>query len=153
MGKKYRRKRYNRQKSSLGIWIIIILTVIIITAILLFSGIIKDIFSSDGNSNPAGSTSPTDQAEGSLSEDLTISPIAEANPENFNFETDIMVNGEIVTNYKRSMDILFDKGSSYTDLEGIITFAGNNYRDTFSYGTPAVTEETLEIAWEVLPEL
>ena len=149
MNKKYTRKRYDRRKSGLGIWIIIILTAIIIAAILIFTGMFKDIFSGKGNLNPSESQSPEQSDGDCLSEDLEINPIAEANPQNYNFETDVMVNGEIVTNYKRSIDILFDKGEKYTNLEGIITFAGNNYRNTFSYGTPTVTEEELERVWEV----
>lgn len=38
-------------------------------------------------------------------------------------------------------------GDEYTLSRGILTFAGNNYRNSFSYGEPTVTLKTLSVKW------
>ena len=45
--------------------------------------------------------------------------------------------------------ISFKKGGEYTAAKGILTFAGNNYRNSFTYGTQLVTQKRLARAWEV----
>ncbi|MDD5016718.1 MAG: hypothetical protein PHO15_01300, partial [Eubacteriales bacterium] len=72
---------------------------------------------------------PTPTPEPSLSADLVPHYIDATNPDNFGFETDINVNGEDVDTYQRDETITFGSGDEYTDLEGVITFRGNNYRD------------------------
>lgn len=39
--------------------------------------------------------------------------------------------------------ITFDEGSQYTQLKGVITFRGNNFRSDPAYGTVSITEEAL----------
>ncbi|MDD3921319.1 MAG: hypothetical protein PHO41_09140, partial [Eubacteriales bacterium] len=90
---------------------------------------------------------PTPTPTPALSESLRISPVAEANPNDFGFETDIMVSGEIVESYKRSPEIAFGKGDEYSELAGIIAFGGSNYRRSFTYGTQTVTEQKLTRIW------
>ena len=41
----------------------------------------------------------------------------------------------------------FDYPESYTDVEGIITFRGNNFRDSASYGTAQLKARTFEEQW------
>ena len=62
--------------------------------------------------------------------------VEETEPEKYGMKTDIMVNGEIVTEYSRTDKITFEEGEKYTDVKGVITFRGNNYRNTSGvYGT------------------
>ncbi|PWM21548.1 MAG: pyrrolo-quinoline quinone [Clostridiales bacterium] len=57
-------------------------------------------------------------------------------------KTDIMVNGEIVTEYSRTDKITFEEGEKYTDVKGVITFRGNNYRNTSGvYGTLNIVQK------------
>lgn len=44
-------------------------------------------------------------------------------------------------------EIIFGDSKEYSDLKGVTTFRGNNYRDSASYGTRTVTEKKLEIVW------
>lgn len=41
----------------------------------------------------------------------------------------------------------FPTSGSYTPVAGVTTFGGNNYRNSFSYGTAAVTLKTLTSKW------
>lgn len=70
-------------------------------------------------------------------------------PSDFGMDTAIEVNGELVSQYLASETIDFSLGSEYTALEGVITFRGNNFRDSPSYGTATINEKTLDVdnAW------
>ncbi len=80
---------------------------------------------------------------------LPIEPVAEAEPDVFGFETSLMVYGEEVNSFTREEPMEFAHGDEYTDLPGIITFGGNNYRDTFTYGTHNFSDDpSLSIEWQ-----
>ncbi len=49
---------------------------------------------------------------------------------------------------KSKNKISFGSSDTYSDLEGITTFRGNNYRDSASFGTRTVTQKKLEIVWK-----
>lgn len=49
---------------------------------------------------------------------------------------------------KKKDIINFGPSSEYSTLEGVTAFRGNNYRDNASFGTRAVNEKKLGIAWE-----
>lgn len=44
--------------------------------------------------------------------------------------------------------ISFGSPEEYSELEGVTTFRGNNYRDSASFGTRTVSQKKLEIVWE-----
>ncbi len=62
-------------------------------------------------------------------------PVSGTNPSDFGLEEAIEENGTQVTSYTRSIPIDFLEGSKYTELEGVLGFRGNNFRDTAAYGT------------------
>lgn len=80
--------------------------------------------------------------------ELAIVPVDEANPSNFGFRTDLMISGEEAASFLRSEDLSFKSAKEYTKLPGILTFGGNNYRNTFVYGTQSVNEKKLTRIWE-----
>ena len=59
-------------------------------------------------------------------------------PSNYIQSTEINIDGTTLTDqssYQADQEILFGKGSEYTDVDGIVTFRGNNFRDNPVYGT------------------
>lgn len=94
---------------------------------------------------PAPAATPTPTLSASL--DVTTRP--ENDPDNFGFKTDIMVAGEIVSSFERETPISFGTGDEYTDLAGVITFAGSNYRRGFTYGVQNVSQVSLSRVWEI----
>ena len=62
-------------------------------------------------------------------------------------KTDIMVDGEIVEDYESDYVIDFDLPEKYTELEGVITFRGDNYRTGAAYGTAEMSNKKLTTAW------
>ena len=81
--------------------------------------------------------------------------IESTNPDKYLSGWDIEVDGEILsdnTDYKAGDyigEISFDAGDDYTDLPGVFTFRGNNFRDTASYGKASVKDKTMESMWNV----
>ena len=76
-------------------------------------------------------------------------------PSDFGLQTTMMFNDIPIEEYTRRTQINFGDDKHYTDVEGIVTFRGNIFRDTASYGSlgPYINGE-LEIVWETaLPEI
>ena len=70
-------------------------------------------------------------------------------PENWGYVSGVEVNGTETASYQRSDPIVFGTGDEYTDVEGIVTFRGNNFRNISSYGTASVEKKNLSVAWTV----
>lgn len=68
-------------------------------------------------------------------------------PERLISSTAIMVDGEVVEEYESDYEINFDMPERYTELEGIVTFRGDNFRSGAAYGTAAVSSKTLTKVW------
>lgn len=67
----------------------------------------------------------------------------------FGLNFEMQLDGEEISSYSRDTSLDFGAPEDYTDLEGVITFRGNNFRDAPTYGSAgAVAEKKLEIAWE-----
>lgn len=70
-----------------------------------------------------------------------------SNPANWGYATDIEVNGTVVESYNRETPIFFDYDEPYTNVNGVVTFRGDNYRSGAAYGTANVSARTLSKAW------
>lgn len=68
-------------------------------------------------------------------------------PERLISSTAIMVDGEVVDEYESDYEINFDLPERYTELEGIVTFCGDNFRSGAAYGTASVSSKTLTKVW------
>lgn len=74
----------------------------------------------------------------------------ETAPSNLIASTAIQVNGEILpeeASYSAQSTISFKEGSQYTDMDGVITFRGDNFRSSPAYGLANMTQYTLESVW------
>jgi outer membrane protein assembly factor BamB len=74
-------------------------------------------------------------------------PVSGTEPSNLIIETAVEVNGEIVKEYVSEEHIDFGYGADYTGLEGIITFRGNNFRDSASFGFANLSKERFGSYW------
>ncbi len=59
---------------------------------------------------------------------MTVAAVDGTRPTDFDMTTKVYRGTEAVSSYEREDPISFGSGKDYTDLEGIITFRGNNYR-------------------------
>lgn len=100
---------------------------------------------------PAGlepTASPQLTPKPALPDNVTVVRSAEADPSKLGMETKLMVNRVETDTYSRQEPVSFGRGSEYSAVPGILTFGGNNYRNTFAYGTPTVAERRLYRTWE-----
>ncbi|MEN8076473.1 PQQ-binding-like beta-propeller repeat protein [Clostridioides difficile] len=88
--------------------------------------------------------------DGNIEEEVLIE--VESEPEieieAINLEPNINTNYsfEVFGNKNICSDILFT--DKYTDLEGIVTFRGNNFRNTASFGTSKISNKELSVKWK-----
>ena len=71
-------------------------------------------------------------------------------PENLISYTNIEVDGnqlENISDYQPDGDIQFNVGEDYTDVDGIVTFRGNSFRDNPTYGYANMTNYKLNGKW------
>jgi outer membrane protein assembly factor BamB len=148
-----RRKRKNRiDVRRLVIAIVIALAVVglVIAAVFIFKA-------PTSPGRQTAQTTPTGQASGEVSPASTPTPeptlgmnVAAVNgtrPSDFDITTNVYEGTTKVDSYTRPEPIMFGEGKDYTDLEGIITFRGNSYREGANYGTADVTMAELEQVW------
>ncbi|CCY54344.1 putative uncharacterized protein [Coprococcus sp. CAG:782] len=78
--------------------------------------------------------------------------VSSTDPSNYVSYTDVNVDGvtlDSVSDYKPKAEISFNKGSNYTNIDGIVTFRGNNYRNDPTYGYANMSSFKLEREWSV----
>ena len=96
---------------------------------------------------PTATAAPTATPKPALPEDITVTRSDSANPAQFGFSGAIKVNGKDVDSFKRSDLLNFGRDNEYSALPGITTFGGNNYRNSFAYGTATITDKRLREQW------
>jgi outer membrane protein assembly factor BamB len=58
-----------------------------------------------------------------------------------------LASNKVSSGYKPSYNVAFGSPEMYSELEGVTTFRGNNYRTSPSWGQASVKEKKLEIVW------
>ena len=88
-------------------------------------------------------TPPPDLPDG-----LQVHASSAADPTLFGFSTVFEINRKESNSYTREPPISFKNWKKYTDIPGVLTFGGNNYRNSFSYGTVTMEDQMLVKSWE-----
>ena len=96
---------------------------------------------------PTATLAPTPTPKPALSSDVTVTRVDSANPAQYGFSNAIKVDGKDVSSYKRSDPLSFGRDMEYSQLPGVTTFGGNNYRNSFAYGTVTVSDKRLREQW------
>ena len=164
MSKRYYARRSSRRKASTRFYVIIGGLVIMLAVGIFF--IAKALVEQPGtgktpgesvmmtppgvSSIPTDTSTPTKEStptpKPTLSADLIpVAVTGKTDPATFGFDTDIMVGDETVESYTRPEAVSFGPGDEFTNIEGVITFRGNNYRDLASWGTAEITDEKLTV--------
>ncbi len=63
------------------------------------------------------------------------------------FSSEVLVDSKPIVDFKRDYDLSFPTAYSYSQIEGVTCFRGNNYRDSASYGYVDMKEYKLETVW------
>ena len=154
---KRRRRRRRRVRVNVGrlLLILVLLAAVIFLSVLLVkscaadkteeekesSGFISSLF---GKETPTPIPTPTLEPTPTPVPTFSPSAVAGTMPSDFGLEEVIEDNGTVVDAYTRAEPIDFLEGDTYTELEGVITFRGNNFRDSAAYGTVTWTGQASE---------
>lgn len=104
--------------------------------------------STNGTTITETTTIPTETTEPTIPEPtFEAAYVSSSDPSKWKIKWEIYYKKEIVKSFKRSDPISFGKAEEYTNLEGIITFRGDNYRSGPTYGTANVVEEKISKKW------
>lgn len=66
----------------------------------------------------------------------------------FGFQTAVIQSDAIVERYTRTPAVRFGHGAAYTTVQGVTTYAGDPYRNSFTYGTRDIRTRQLARVWE-----
>ena len=81
--------------------------------------------------------------------DFSVTHTAETKPSRLMEFTNVVKDGSAVRRYRADEPIEFGLGRDYTQMEGVLTFRGNNFRDMPAYGTAPMTNYKMEKMWNV----
>ena len=112
--------------------------------------------------NPAGpgEDAKVEERSKKLPDDVKIEPSdtepapapevdAASLPEKFNIKWEVWSGNKQVQDYKRGETLSFGNSAAYSDVEGVTSFRGNNYRNAPGYGFVDLKEGKLEKAWSI----
>jgi hypothetical protein len=96
---------------------------------------------------PTATLAPTPTPKPALPSDITITRVDSANPSKYGFTNAIKVDGDDVSSFQRNESLSFGRDMEYSALPGVTTFGGNNYRNSFAYGTVTISDKRLREQW------
>ena len=152
------RKRFRlKPQITIGGIIILVLLIVLAGSRLFLSGTKAgsdkaQAVSSSNAKKTKGSKKEKDLVEMEESKEIFFEPhcVDSTKPENLISYTNIEVDGNLLENvadYKPDEDITFNVGQEYTNVDGIVTFRGNSFRDNPTYGYANMTNYKLNKLW------
>lgn len=146
MAKRRKKKRFRMQPRFFLVMVAILGAIILI--LLLVKKVGKD--SEEAllaTPVPTATLAPTATPKPALPDDVAVTRADSANPSTYGFKGTISFNGNDVSSYSRENKIFFGRNIEYASIPGVLTFGGNNYRDSFAYGTASISEKRLRQQW------
>ena len=147
-----RRRKYIVRRIMVLIIFLAVLAGLTLLLIRIFSGDIKPGGTAEASPtpgiSPTFSPEPTPTPVQELPAGLDVSPASADMLSKIGFSAELMYNRDETETFTRAETITFGKDEDYTALRGITTYGGNNYRNTFTYGTQTVVNKTLTRVWD-----
>ena len=151
MGYRKRRQKAGKRYRPMDLMTYVVFA---IGALCLLGGLLVGILG--GEKTPKPDKPDPQETDPIVTEEPTDPPIVFApekttltDPVNWGISWEIYQDGTKVDSYRRSEPICFGEPEDYFALPGITTFRGNNYRNEATYGTAAVSAQTLAEVWSV----
>lgn len=147
----------NKKKKNPLLIAIQVLLLIVLAAALVYV-VYSSMQANDELNKPAPTPTPTAAPTPTPTPEPTPTPVGlpdfephaveGTEPENLIKSTAIMVDGEVVEEYENQYDILFDLPERYAQIDGVVTFRGDNFRSGAAYGTANVSSKSLSVVWK-----
>lgn len=148
----------NEKKKRKPIVLIIEILLLVVLAVALVYVVYSSMQANDELNKPAPTPTPTAAPTPTPTPEPTPTPVGlpdfephaveGTEPENLIKSTAIMVDGEVVEEYENQYDILFDLPERYAQIDGVVTFRGDNFRSGAAYGTANVSSKSLSVVWK-----
>lgn len=148
----------NEKKKRKPIVLVIEILLLVVLAVALVYVVYSSMQANDELNKPAPTPAPTAAPTPTPTPEPTPTPVGlpdfephaveGTEPENLIKSTAIMVDGEVAEEYENQYDILFDMPERYAQIDGVITFRGDNFRSGAAYGTANVSSKSLSVVWK-----
>ena len=148
----------NEKKKRKPIVLVIEILLLLVLAVALVYVVYSSMQANDELNKPAPTPTPTAAPTPTPAPEPTPTPVGlpdfephaveGTEPENLIKSTAIMVDGEVAEEYENQYDILFDLPERYAQIDGVITFRGDNFRSGAAYGTANVSSKSLSVVWK-----
>lgn len=148
----------NEKKKRKPIVLVIEILLLVVLAVALVYVVYSSMQANDELNKPAPTPTPTAAPTPTPTPEPTPTPVGlpdfephaveGTEPENLIKSTAIMVDGEVTEEYENQYDILFDLPERYAQIDGVITFRGDNFRSGAAYGTANVSSKSLSVVWK-----
>lgn len=148
----------NEKKKRKPIVLVIEILLLVVLAVALVYVVYSSMQANDELNKPAPTPTPTAAPTPTPTPEPTPTPVGlpdfephaveGTEPENLIKSTAIMVDGEVVEEYENQYDILFDLPERYAQIDGVVTFRGDNFRSGAAYGTANVSSKSLSVVWK-----
>ena len=147
----------NKKKKNPLLIAIQVLLLIVLAAALVYI-VYSSMQANDELNKPAPTPTPTAAPTPTPTPEPTPTPVGlpdfephaveGTEPENLIKSTAIMVDGEVVEEYENQYAILFDLPERYAQIDGVVTFRGDNFRSGAAFGTANVSSKSLSVVWK-----
>ncbi|MEG1525280.1 MAG: PQQ-binding-like beta-propeller repeat protein [Clostridia bacterium] len=146
-----RRKKRFRMQPRFFLVLVVLVAVALLPVLLVrkIQGIGKEDAKTEETPLPTATAAPTATPKPSLPPNVTVVREENVNPSKLGFSTEIKNGGSTVSQFTRKDAVSFGRDGEYSEIPGILTFGGNNYRNTFTYGTPIISDKRLHEQWSV----
>ena len=148
----------NEKKKRKPIVLVIEILLLVVLAAALVYVVYSSMQANDELNKPAPTPTPTAAPTPTPTPEPTPTPVGlpdfephaveGTEPENLIKSTAIMVDGEVAEEYENQYDILFDLPERYAQIDGVVTFRGDNFRSGAAYGTANVSSKSLSVVWK-----
>lgn len=148
----------NEKKKRKPIVLVIEILLLVVLAAALVYVVYSSMQANDELNKPAPTPTPTAAPTPTPTPEPTPTPVGlpdfephaveGTEPENLIKSTAIMVDGEVTEEYENQYDILFDLPERYAQIDGVVTFRGDNFRSGAAYGTANVSSKSLSVVWK-----
>lgn len=147
MAKKRKKKFRLQPRFFLTLVMLAGTAVVIVLLVNKIKGVGKEDVEAEVTPVPTATLAPTATPKPSLPPSVTVVRSENANPNKVGISGEILIGRKGTSSYSRDNAINFGRDSEYTTLPGLLTFGGNNYRNTFSYGVQTVKDKRLKEQW------
>lgn len=143
--------RRRRRRATKRFFLLIVILLAVAIAVMLFFTQCKASGEKENGSIFDILKKPTPTPMATLAPTPTPMPTPNAHvsalPSKFGIESAMNLGGSDIQSFNRDEPLDFGEGNTYPQLEGIVTFRGDHWRQGATYGTADVQNKTLTLLW------